>query len=232
MSDENEQDDNLEESSPQDNQEDSNVSEDEETLDQDEEYELEEEAEEEPEEKPAPFHEHPRFKELISSNRDLKEQIAKMESKRTEEQQVASMDKEQRAVHELKTKYGFATKDDMKAVQLENARLKEQFEFEKFLKANPDAADKAEVIQDLAFTPKYKEKSYEAIYKEVFQGSESGRKVVKRRVRTGMKSTSSTGSKVTGKKVFTREQISAMSSEQFRKNEAAIERQMKKGLIK
>lgn len=232
MSDDANKDDNLQDPSTEDNQtEDPNVSEDDNT--QDPEEEADDGEVEETDEKPAPFHEHPRFKEVIKDNQSLKAELEQLRKDREEEQNIATMSKEDKAMYSIKKKYGLATQDDIAAIRQQNTALQEELKFEKFLQKVPAASEKVEAIKALSNTPTYKHKSYESIYKEVFGSSDPNRKVVKRKVRTGMKTTSS-GAPVGGgaTKVFTRKQIDNMDSATFRKNEAKIEQQMSKGLIK
>jgi len=190
-----------------------------------------EETSEEPEPaKEPPFHEHPRFKELHADNKQLKAELAALKKEREEAAKVKTMTKEEKIAYDFKQKYGFASKEDVETVKRQNALLKEKLAFEKFLAKYPTASPQAEAIQSLAFTPKYKSKSYEEIYKEVFKGSTPERKVVKRTVRTGMKGTSSPSKDVSGSK-FTREKIREMDLATYRKYEKEIAKQMKEGTI-
>lgn len=193
----------------------------------DEEEEVEEESDEQ-----VPFHEHPRFKELISTNKELKEKLEQLESK-PQPVDTSKMTAEQRAIHRLRNEYGFATKDDLTKVERENKVLKEQIKFGKFLDSHPEAKGHAEAIQALAYTPAYKSKSYEEIYSEVFKGASPSRKVVTRKKRSGLKPTSSPSSKQpSSSKYISRARIAKMSKEEFKKHEPAIMKAMKEGRIK
>lgn len=234
-----EQDDNLRDSSPDENQ-DLNVSEDDETLDDDLPETEEEDSDEEGEENNIPFHKHPRWQKMMEDKRAGDEEKRKMlqeieELKRAREEEksapdVKSMTPEEKAVYDLKTKYGFATKEDMKASEDQIAQLKEEVLLERFLRDNPDAAAKKEAILALAFSEPWQDKTYEQIWSEVFKGT-GGRKVVSRKVKTGIKPKGSTTNKTGGAK-FTREQIKNMSTEEFKKNEREIEKAMAEGTIK
>ena len=233
--------DDLEESSPQDNQEqdDSTVSEDEQTQDQEEEEEISEEADEADEERLPPLHENPRFREVNEQknyfkrdNERLRDELEALRKGREEETMVANMTEEQKAVHKLTTQYGMVTKKDLDDLKLQNAKLQEQMRFEKFLSSAPEASAMSDVIQSLAYTPKYQTKTYKQIWDELSGASkQKDRKVVKRTVKSGIKGKGST-TKQSGGTTWTREKIAKLSNEDFIKNEKSIMDAVNKGLVK
>lgn len=227
MYDEQETVDPVEESLPSEDQ-DLNVREDEETQDPQEGEESEEDLQ--PEEKPMPFHEHPRFQALINENRETKALLREMKEAQEQERKLQNMTPDEKKVHDLKKQFGFATMDDVRAVQIENARLQEQLRFEKFVAQYPDASQKADLVRQLALLPGYRQKSYEEIWKEL-GGIQPQKKVVARRVKTGIKPTSSASKMGGGEKLFTREQVRTMSLEEYKKNEKQILKQMREGKL-
>lgn len=186
--------------------------------------------------KNVPFHKHPRFQELNTLVKELKEKNERLEREHEEERRLQNATPEEKAVYELIHKHGLAPKSDIEGLERKLAALKDDQDFQKFLEKHPDAANKKEVLKTLAYSPTYIRSSYEDIYTNVFGGNSPdapGRKVVGRRLKSGMKPISSGGGNSDdGGHMYTRSEIQKMSEKEYEKNRKEIQKQMKEGLIK
>lgn len=181
-----------------------------------------------------PYHKIPRFRELNDKVKTLEAKLAAKESSDAEAKRLANATPQERAVAELFNNYGVAPKSEVEKVKKDFAAYKDAQDFEKFLTKYPEAAPRAAALKALAFTPFYGKTSYEDIYKEVFSEPQAdpNRKVVARRLKTGMKPLSAGGSKGEVEKVPTRADIDAMDDAEFDKNRSKIQKWMAEGKIK
>jgi len=181
--------------------------------------------------KQAPLHEHPRFKQVISDNRELKRKLEEMESRDREREAYEKAGPEERAIMDLRRKGNFASKEDIARIQKQLMKQADDRAFQDFLKANPQAEEQADVIKALAYTPQYSQATYADVYKALGGG---GRKVVATRQKTGMSPKGGGGARAAtaGGAYFTGAQIAAMDDATYAKNLPEIKKQMREGKIK